>query len=288
VSALELRNDILITGSSRGTILRVFRVPSMELVGLLRRGRSETAIRSIVAGSDVLAVTGDSDTVHFFRYSSSGIFEPSGTTIMGSVLSMFPKQYKDALEAQRDFAFVRLRREGSAFNYTAAVVKRGKSTDVVVVSEDSGFAFVYELNIAKGGECRLKSEHALLSSVGSFKPASCQPAAPVVRPKQITAPPTVLVEQRRASDSSAIALEVKFAQDRPDDSPGETVTPPDFCFKTDEESSTPLADPVAVPLPAPEPDASEPPSGDADEWTEEAAQKKKKKKKKKTNESLSD
>lgn len=43
--------------------------------------------------------------------------------------------------------------------------------DVVVVSEQTGFAFVYEANLLKGGECRLKSEYALLSQtlINSFK-----------------------------------------------------------------------------------------------------------------------
>ena len=262
VSALELGNGILVTGSNRGTILRVFRVPSMELVGLLRRGRNETPIRSITGSlgdPEFITVAGDSDTIHLFRQPCSGPSD-TGPTLVSSVLSIFPKQYKDALEAQRDFAFVRLRREGAAFNYTAAVIGRQRSSDVVVVSQDTGFAFVYELNGSKGGECRLKSEHALLSGVGAFKPR------PQTRP---IVPSTVEFE-------TVPIEEVKVLAERSDESPGETATPADFCIKTDEDTATPIAEPVAVM------EASRGSSMDAEEWTEETSKKKKKKKKKKS------
>jgi hypothetical protein len=84
------------------------------------------------------------------------------------MLNFFPKHYKDALEAVRDVAQIKLRREGSsssAFRYVAAVVENGRKREVVVVSEETGFAFIYEL--PNSGECRLRYEDALLASSSS-------------------------------------------------------------------------------------------------------------------------
>jgi hypothetical protein len=85
-----------------------------------------------------------------------------------SVLSFFPKHYKDALEATRDFAQIRLRREAisGTLRYVAAI--RGKSEsrgECIVVSEETGYVFVYDFNLAKGGECRLRYEDALFSGL---------------------------------------------------------------------------------------------------------------------------
>ena len=179
VTAIEMNDRILVTASTKGTIIRIFKLPSMELVGLFRRGRTESPIKSLLisADSSVLSVAGDSDTAHLFRLSDVPGIDTAGVVTGGgsppwnayqSMLNFFPQHYKDAMEAVRDFAVIRLRRETS-FKYITCVIALGgskKSADVAVVSEETGFVFVYEANLAKGGECRLKAEYALLSVDG--------------------------------------------------------------------------------------------------------------------------
>jgi autophagy-related protein 18 len=172
VTAIEMTNTLLITASEKGTVIRVFRLPSLELIGLFRRGRTESPIKSILLSMDskFLTVTGESDTAHLFRLADLEIetydktIRPS--VVLHSVWQFFPKQYKEAIEAVRDFAFIRLRKETTNFRYIACVVgpgKRSSSVSTVVVSEETGYAFVYDVSIPKGGEGRLTGEYALLS-----------------------------------------------------------------------------------------------------------------------------
>lgn len=163
ITALDLSDDVLITGSRKGTIIRVFSIPSLSLLSTFRRGRTESTIRSIRTSNMTptglfVTVTGDSDTVHIFHIPPvSPDSSSSPVTMMGSVLKLLPFNYRDAVEPGRAFCFIRLRREGDA-RYVGLVLESGKA---VVVSESTGFAFVYDTS--KPGECRLLSEHALLS-----------------------------------------------------------------------------------------------------------------------------
>ena len=179
VSALELRNMLVVTGSTKGTIVRVFSLPSTNLIAQFRRGRSETPIRSLHVSDEpgsnnqILVASGDSDTVHVFRIPSGSDSSSAG----GSMMDLMPKQCKDAIEATRDFASIRLRRE-SQFNYIAFLTDRRR---IMVVSEETGFAFIYELNLIKGGECRLVTEFDLLSNVTlRGKPVEAAPTAPSI------------------------------------------------------------------------------------------------------------
>ena len=175
LSAIELSDEVLVTASVKGTIVRVFHIASMTLVGQFRRGRAETAIRSlhvskVAEGEVFLTVTGDSDTGHVFRMPIEVGQDPSNS-LFSSMLNFFPKHYKDALEAVRDIAQIKLRREGgssSAYRYVAAVVENGSKREVVVVSEETGFAFIYEL--PNSGECRLRYEDALMASSRAAAP----------------------------------------------------------------------------------------------------------------------
>jgi WD40 repeat protein len=184
ITALDLTDDVLITGSRKGTIIRLFSIPSMSLRTAFRRGRSESTIRSINASSIgpglFIAVTGDSETVHIFHIPSpsSDLSAPS-VSMMGSVLKLLPFQYRDAVEPERAYCFIRLRREGDS-RYVARVLESGKA---VVVCESTGFAFVHDAS--KPGECRLLSEHALLSNIEK------EPAE--VIPKRIAQPAPMVV-----------------------------------------------------------------------------------------------
>ena len=180
VSAIELADDLLITASVKGTIIRVFQVSSMTLVGLFRRGRTETPIRSLEVSNlgdkgTFLTVTGDSDTAHVFRLPPTD----QQTSMVGTVMSFFPTQYKDALEAVRHFGSIKLRRmaSGNIARYVAAIRLDGES--LAVVSEETGFAFLYDFHFTKGGEFKLRNEEALLAVAGEDKHNFSEPSPQV-------------------------------------------------------------------------------------------------------------
>jgi autophagy-related protein 18 len=213
VSALELRNMLLVTGSTKGTIVRVFSLPSTSLIAQFRRGRSETPIRSLHVSEEpgstnqILVASGDSDTVHVFRIPSGSESSSSGASVMG----LMPKQCKDAIEATRDFASIRLRRE-SQFNYIAFLTDRRR---IMVVSEETGFAFIYELNLTKGGECRLVTEFDLLSNLSLRKgryPAEPPPHELVT----VTQAPPSVVEPATNAPSVVQPVEASSESNRSD------------------------------------------------------------------------
>ena len=168
VTALALDGTVLATASAKGTLARVFRVPSMELICVFRRGRTESPIKSLeLTNESWLCVTGESDTSHIFKLpklSETSTFRLA----MGAALKYLPQNYKDSLEALRDFAHVKLRAE------TGYVATWVDDDTVVVVSEETGFAFVYLVDTQKGGECKLLSEYALLTLPLSLQPTPKQ------------------------------------------------------------------------------------------------------------------
>ena len=157
ISALELSSEYLVTGSSRGTIIRVFSLPSLCLLYEFRRGRTENVTRSIKVSGNFITVAGDSDTVHIFRIASTD----DRPRIMGLIPTVET--------ATRDFSYIRLRRDEGMRSFSAAVVDAGRA---VVVSRETGYAFVYDSSIV--GECRLISEHALSADhIPSERNGSC-------------------------------------------------------------------------------------------------------------------
>lgn len=206
VTAIEIRDKILVTGSSKGTIIRVFALPSMKLIALFRRGRTETPLRSLFITEDqatqalVIVATGDSDTAHLYRVAPDELIcsTEGEISMVGSMMSFLPKPYKDAVEAARDFAFIRLRRD-APLKYLAAMVDHKR---VAVIAEETGFVFVYEVNVNKGGECRLVSEHDLLSQAAEFRPQT----VPVKSSTAPTVEEVPIIERPSSFESSQTSL----------------------------------------------------------------------------------
>lgn len=67
--AINSTGTLLATASDKGTVIRVFSIPSAEKLYQFRRGTREAKIHSISfnAVSSLLAVSSATDTVHIFR-----------------------------------------------------------------------------------------------------------------------------------------------------------------------------------------------------------------------------
>ncbi|KAJ2785385.1 autophagy protein [Coemansia interrupta] len=87
VSCLAVNRDgtLLATASDKGTVIRVFSLPSAQKIAQFRRGAYPAKIHSITfnATSSLLMVSSDTDTVHIFRVAdgqkrSKGSSGPSG------------------------------------------------------------------------------------------------------------------------------------------------------------------------------------------------------------------
>lgn len=184
VSSIEfdMSGRTLATASTKGTLVRIFKPTdsrTMDLVCILRRGRSESPITSISFDplSRWVTICGETDTAHLFTvpipYSSSTTNQPvlnitdssiqTVSSMYAKFMNIFPKQYKEAVEAVRDTAHVKLRRNSSGDKFFASIVDDKLRIVVLSIANDdsSAFAFVYSMNDANSGECKLRDEHCL-------------------------------------------------------------------------------------------------------------------------------
>ncbi|CAO1623269.1 unnamed protein product [Parajaminaea phylloscopi] len=77
--AINSTGTLLATASDKGTVIRVFSVPSASLVGQYRRGAYPARIYSISfnAVSTLLSVSSDTETVHIFKLPAAGTQAPN-------------------------------------------------------------------------------------------------------------------------------------------------------------------------------------------------------------------
>ncbi|KAJ1735166.1 autophagy protein [Coemansia biformis] len=82
VSCLAMNRDgtLLATASDKGTVIRVFALPSAQKIAQFRRGAYPAKIHSIIfnATSTLLLVSSDTDTVHIFRVADGRNKRPRG------------------------------------------------------------------------------------------------------------------------------------------------------------------------------------------------------------------
>ena len=151
LAALVLSADgsLMATASHRGTIIRVFSLPSGRLLHELRRGSSPTQIYSIAFnyGAKLLCVSSANMTVHIYKLDE----DDAAKSKSKSWLSKAPET------GTRSYAYFKL----PLAHGTRTVLAMAPLSNVVLVAAETGVLFQYMVDIDKGGECRKIGEFAL-------------------------------------------------------------------------------------------------------------------------------
>lgn len=181
--ATSADGSLLATASDKGTVIRVYAVPSGRLLHQFRRGSYTARIHSMTfnAANTLLCVSSDSDTVHLFRLlreqtshgSDAGDVDAAlerkrrhGTlnewreqslALGRNVAGYLPTSLAGMWEPERDFAFLKLPHSG-----VSSVAAVSSTLPLVMVITSEGYFYTYALNLEHGGECVLTKQHALL------------------------------------------------------------------------------------------------------------------------------
>lgn len=167
------------TASEKGTVIRVFNVNDGTKLFEFRRGMKRcVTIRSMAFSMDgnYLCCSSNTETVHVFRLEEprdlrqNPPIEDSQTWMMGlftkavsASANYLPAQVTDVFNQGRAFVSVHLPYSG--MKNVCAVVVIQKVLRLLVASSD-GYLYVYNLDMAEGGECPMWKQHKLDGSDG--------------------------------------------------------------------------------------------------------------------------
>ncbi|XP_065066460.1 WD repeat domain phosphoinositide-interacting protein 2-like [Rhopilema esculentum] len=162
--------NLLASASEKGTVIRVFSIPSGQKLFEFRRGVKRCAhIYSLSFSMDsfFLAASSNTETVHIFKLEApkeKTADEPqSWVGYFGKALmtpsNFLPSQFTEVLAQERAFATIKLAHGGH--RNICALASINKLPRVLVANED-GYLYVYKLDLDEGGECSLLRQHRLL------------------------------------------------------------------------------------------------------------------------------
>jgi autophagy-related protein 18 len=150
VSIMSFNHDgtLLATASDRGTVIRVSKVPTGEILHQFRRGTYPAKISSMEFDvlSNVLAVGSDSDTIHVFRLTPPTIPKPKSifTSVTSKAAPFLPSSFSDLWDPERDWC--------------RAKIPKGEKCLVapmegqLLVVTDQGYFYQFTMDLEKGGE----------------------------------------------------------------------------------------------------------------------------------------
>ncbi|WFD34171.1 pre-rRNA processing protein [Malassezia cuniculi] len=170
IASIALNRDatLLATASEKGTIIRVFSLPSGRLVHHFRRGTYAAHIHSITFSYDstFVCVTSDSGTVHLFRIEADNRApEPNAAlahkrkgqlNVADALGSYLPSALTEMWEPARSFAHFKLPTRSHAVAAISA------SLPIALAATSDGRFFTYGIDLEKGGECILQRQSSLL------------------------------------------------------------------------------------------------------------------------------
>lgn len=182
VAALALNEDgsLLATSSDKGTLIRVFAVPSGTLLHEFRRGSYSSQVYSLAfsLGSRLLCVSSATQTVHIYQLhnattssiSSNGssspkhtVHDPKNRRDHSSSMNSEVRSKKSTKErwfssasASRDFAYFKLPLKHNV-RTTLAIAPL---TNTIYAASETGKLFCYQIG-DQGGECKRLNEYSL-------------------------------------------------------------------------------------------------------------------------------
>lgn len=179
LAALKFNADgtKIATASEKGTVIRVFAVPSGEKMFEFRRGVKRcVTIYSLAFSADSLYLCSSSntETIHIFKLEDQHDKEKQGGAteedwggsgegmagwygyVSKTAASYLPAQMTDIFQQDRSFATAKLPRSG-AKNVVALPLM--KQVLRLLVASLDGYLYVYNVDRNEGGECALLKQH---------------------------------------------------------------------------------------------------------------------------------
>jgi autophagy-related protein 18 len=152
VSVLQFNADgsMLATCSNKGTVIRVFGIPSSDLLYTLRRGSFASNIYSISFNitSTMVCVSSDTGTIHVFKLENGTKKNTSVGSLSDSIMNMW--------DSVRDFAHAKIK---TGVQNICGITPSG---DALIVVGYDGFVHRFTLDINNGGECKLEKTDYML------------------------------------------------------------------------------------------------------------------------------
>eukprot|EP00040_Diaphanoeca_grandis_P028885 m.168089 g.168089 ORF g.168089 m.168089 type:complete len:407 (+) comp31491_c0_seq1:47-1267(+) len=188
VSCLSFNDagTMLATASTKGTVFRVFSMPTGEKVHEFRRGLATNAMIYSMAfdiRTTLLCVSSDKQTIHLFKLESNN--EPDQapgwrnylSTAVTSATDYFPTSVSEMWTQSRSFAQVTLKKYGTP----NLVALSGTDQVFVLVATSDGYLYKYAVDLEKGGDCECEVTYTLtkntpkITEVAQTTPQSLQP-----------------------------------------------------------------------------------------------------------------
>lgn len=164
----------LATASGKGTVIRVFSVPDGQKLYEFRRGVTRCVnIGSLAFSPDsmFLCVSSNTETVHIFKLEQPGSDRHAApddnstwygyfNKVLSTSATYLPAQVSDVLNQGRDFATVKLPFSSIRCVCAIAIVQK---LPRILIADENGYFYVYNLDPVDGGECTLLRQHNLIS-----------------------------------------------------------------------------------------------------------------------------
>ncbi|WFD45037.1 autophagy protein [Malassezia psittaci] len=183
--AFNAQGTLLATAGQKGTIVRVYSIPSGRLLYQFRRGTYPAHISNMTfnAAGTMLVVTSDTDTIHLYQLTHPPDQAPEndmdqvlerkrsksfwrtwqqqsaevGKSVVGSVGGFLPGSLAEIWEPKRDFAHVKLPHTG-----VGTVAAMHSTLPRVMVTTLNGQMLVYDIDMKRGGEGTLIEQYNLM------------------------------------------------------------------------------------------------------------------------------
>lgn len=164
----QLNSDgtLLATVSEKGTLIRIFSVPSGTLLHEFRRGSFESSVYCVAfnLSSTLVCVSSSTQTVHIYRLNkpqNEEETEEAAPPKKHGYTYGFRKKVGKAVRDQRGrgFAWFKLPTKPG----TRSTLAIAPLTNIVYVATASGTLYHYSINMEKGGECERVADYQLLN-----------------------------------------------------------------------------------------------------------------------------
>ncbi|GAV05961.1 hypothetical protein RvY_16009 [Ramazzottius varieornatus] len=218
--AFDAEGIRLATASEKGTVIRVFAIPSGDKLFELRRGMKRCVnMYSLAFSPDavLLSSSSNTETVHVFK------LEPADTkpveaqnqgwmNYLGKALAnaatYLPSQVADVVNQGRSFALVRHPFAGVR---NICIITNLQKTPRLLIASSDGYMYIYAIDPNEGGDCTLLKQHKLEKtapppSMAVEHPLSSSPisyAAAVTKPVDKTDGGGSVESEDRAPDNES-------------------------------------------------------------------------------------